>query len=98
MNTVKDNVKNPDTWTRGLFIIVFGIIFYALYFIIWLLVVFQFVIKVLTGSINANLLSFSDGLAKYAYQVLRYMTFQSEERPWPFAPYPDSTPTLPPQS
>jgi hypothetical protein len=92
MNTVQDHVKNPDTWMRGLFIVVFGVIFYALYLIIWLLVVFQFVMKVLTGSINANLLTFSDGLSRYAYQVLRYITFQSEDRPWPFASWPDGTP------
>lgn len=92
MNTVKENVKNPDTWLRGLFIVVFGVIFYALYLIIWLLVVFQFVLKVVTGSLNAQLLAFSDGLTRYAYQVLRYITFQSEDRPWPFAPWPDGTP------
>ncbi len=92
MNTVKENVKNPDTWLRGLFIVVFGVIFYALYLIIWLLVVFQFVLKVVTGSLNPQLLAFSDGLTRYAYQVLRYITFQSEDRPWPFAPWPDGTP------
>jgi hypothetical protein len=96
MSTVQENVKNPDTWLRGLFIVVFGIIFYALYLIIWLLVVFQFVVKVVTGNINTNLLGFSDSLTQYAYQVLRYMTFQSEERPWPFAPWPESTPSIPP--
>lgn len=96
MSTVQENVKNPDTWLRGLFIVVFGIIFYALYLIIWLLVVFQFVVKVVTGNINTNLLGFSDGLTQYAYQVLRYMTFQSEERPWPFAPWPESPPSIPP--
>lgn len=89
MTTVKENIKNVDTWLRGLFILVFGIIFYALYMIIWLLVVFQFVVKVVTGNINQNLMGFSDGLTRYAYQVLQYMTFQSEVRPWPFAPWPE---------
>ena len=40
--SVKEHAKNVDTWLRGLFILVFGVIFYFLYIIIWLLVIFQF--------------------------------------------------------
>jgi hypothetical protein len=90
MSTVQENVKNVDTWLRGLFIVIFGIIFYALVTIIWLLVIFQFVTAVVSGSPNANLKDFSESLSKYAYQVLRYMTFGTEERPWPFSPWPGS--------
>lgn len=91
MSTVQDNVKNVDTWLRGLFIVVFGIIFYVLVTVIWLLVIFQFVTAVVTGGPNANLKDFSDALTQYAYQVLRYMTFRTEERPWPFSPWPGSS-------
>ena len=85
---VKENIKNRDTWVRGLFIIVFGIIFYGLYLLIWVLVVFQFLTKVFTGALNQNLMDFSASLTRFAEQVLRYMTFQTEERPWPFSPWP----------
>ncbi|MBI1731238.1 MAG: DUF4389 domain-containing protein [Gammaproteobacteria bacterium] len=88
MSTVQENVKNVDTWLRGLFIVVFGIIFYVLVTIIWLLVIFQFITAVVSGGPNANLKDFSEALTKYAYQVLRYMTFGTEERPWPFSPWP----------
>ena len=89
MNTnVKENVKNVDVWIRGLFIIIFGVIFYFLYGIIWLLVVFQFITKVITGNLNENLSKFSSGLTSYAMQILHYITFQSEVRPFPFSPWP----------
>ncbi len=90
MNTnVKENVKNVDVWIRGLFIIIFGVIFYfLLYPIIWLLVIFQFLMKVITGNLNENLSNFSVGLTRYAFQILNYITFQSEERPFPFSPWP----------
>ena len=93
MSDVKTNVKNVDTWMRGLFIVVFAVIFYVLATIIWVLVIFQFITAVVTGGPNGNLKSFSDSLAQYAYQVLRYMTFQSEERPWPFSPWPGASPS-----
>lgn len=85
---IKENVRNVDTWMRGLFILIFGVIFYFLIGIIWLLVIFQFITKVITGGLNDQLAKFSTGLTQYALQVLNYVTFQSEERPFPFSPYP----------
>ena len=86
---VKENVKNIDVWIRGLFIIIFGVILYFLFMIIWLLVVFQFFTKVITGHLNRNLSDFSSGLTDYTFQILLYITFQSEERPFPFSPWPE---------
>ncbi len=87
--SVKEHAKNVDTWLRGLFIIIFGVIFYfALVPVIWLLVIFQFLFKVLTGNLNENLSDFSVSLTRFAFQILLYITFQSEERPFPFSPWP----------
>ena len=85
---IKDNAKNVDVWIRGLFILVFGVIFYFLYFLIWLMVIFQFIMKLVTSELNPQLLDFSDSLVKYVSQILLYMTFKSEERPFPFSPWP----------
>ena len=85
---VKENVKNVDTWLRGLFFLVFSVIFYFLISIIWLLVIFQFITKVVTGSLNTQLENFSSGLTQYALQILDYVTFQSDTRPFPFSPLP----------
>lgn len=85
---MKANVKNVDTWIRGLFIIIYGVIFYVLVGIIWLVVIFQFIMKVITANLNPNVMNFSGGLTRYAFQILQYVTFQSEERPWPFGPWP----------
>ncbi len=86
---IKDNVKNTDTWLRGFFILVFGVILYFLFGLIWLLVIFQFVTKVLTGELNSNLEKFSTKMTSYVMQILNYITFQSEERPFPFSPFPE---------
>ena len=86
--TVSEHAKNVDTWIRGLFIVVFAVIFYVTCTVLWVLVIFQFLMKVLTGNLNDNLMNFSGGLTSFASQILRYITFQSEERPWPFSPWP----------
>ena len=85
---IKENAKNVDTWIRGLFIVIFGIIFYFLYIIIGLIVIFQFLTKVITGGLNANLMQFSLSMNRYVEQILMYITFHSEERPFPFSPWP----------
>lgn len=87
---VKENASNVDTWIRGLFIIVFGVIFYVLYIVIWLLVILQFLTKVVSGGLNKNLSEVSCDLTNFASQILLYITFQSEERPFPFSPWPAS--------
>ena len=88
MADVKENVKNVDTWLRGLFILIFAVFFYFLCGIIWLLVLVQFIFKITTGSLNAQLEQFSGSLVQYALQILNYVTFRSEERPFPFSPWP----------
>ena len=90
VDKMKANVKNVDTWVRGLFIVIYGIIFYVLFWVIWLVVIFQFLMKVVMGSLNPNILNFSKGLTCCAFQILQYVTFQSDERPWPFGPWPSA--------
>jgi hypothetical protein len=85
---IKENAKNIDVWTRGLFILVFGVIFYFIFTLIWLVVIFQFLMKLITTDLNEQLLDFSDSLNKYVSQILSYITFKSEERPFPFSPWP----------
>lgn len=85
---IKENAKNVDVWTRGLFIIIFAVIFYFLFALIWLVVIFQFIMKLITNELNQQLLEFCDSLIQYVSQILLYITFKSEERPFPFSPWP----------
>lgn len=89
---IKENAKNIDVWTRGLFILIYAVIFYFLFGLIWLVVIFQFFIKLITGQLNRPLLDFSDSLNRYVSQILLYVTFKSEQRPFPFSPWPGGDP------
>ena len=86
---VKQNLRNVDSWLRGLFIVIFAVIFYFLVGIIWLLVIFQFLTTVITGKLNNQLENFSGVLTDYALQILDYVTYQSDLKPFPFSPLPD---------
>ena len=91
--TIKENVKNPSVWLRGLFILVFGVILYFAIILVWLVVVFQFVTTLLTGELNRQLADFSVGLQRYISLILGYITFQSDDKPFPFSPWAEQAAT-----
>jgi hypothetical protein len=49
----------------------------------------------LTRRANDNLLSFGRSLSVYIYQIARYVTFNQEERPFPFSPWPTDSANVP---
>jgi Domain of unknown function (DUF4389) len=80
---------NLDVLLRGIIMFVYGVILYfAIFTIIWLIAIFQFVMKLITTNLNEQLLDVSESLNKYVSQILLYITFKSEERPFPFSPWP----------
>ena len=87
--SIKDNVKNTDVWTRGLFILLFGAIYYVLFIVIVLVVLFQFFSRLLTTKSNEQLLNFSESLSVYVSQIVLYVTLKSDEKPFPFSQWPD---------
>jgi hypothetical protein len=85
---LKKNVKDKDTWLRFIYLVMFGIVFYLCSLLAFATSVFQFLAKLFSGSSFEGLSEFGDGLAAYLSQVIRYMTFASEDKPFPFAPLP----------
>jgi hypothetical protein len=52
----------------------------------------QFCQVLFTGEINVQLRAFGQSLATYAYQIVTYLTFNTEVRPFPFdAEWPEGT-------
>ena len=58
---------------------------YALSRVVVGVVVFlQFFWVLFTGETNKQLEQLGQSLATYTYQIIRYLTFNTEERPFPF--------------
>ena len=51
---------------------------------------FQFANKLITKQTNTRVLEFGQNLSLFIYQIWRFLTFNSESLPFPFAPWPDS--------
>jgi hypothetical protein len=85
---LKKNVKDKDTWLRFVYLVLFGIAFYLSASILLVVSLVQFLAKLFSGSSFAGLAELGDGLASYLAQVTRYLTFASDDKPFPFAPFP----------
>ena len=59
--------------------------------IILVVVIVQFISYLATGKTNQYLREFSKSMANYARETIRFLTFCSEEKPFPFRSWPDAS-------
>ena len=84
-----ENIKEPSIWVN-FFLKVFYLIF--LNFIIPFLgfvTLLQLLFSLGSKKPNDNLISFSKKISIYAYKIINFITYSSDERPWPFNAFPD---------
>jgi hypothetical protein len=93
---LKTNVTRRATWLRGLFMLLFAVIFNIAEFMLLAIVVFQFLDVLVTGTPMPRLVGFGESLGRFIYQIVRYLTFDTDDRPFPFADWPGAAPAAPP--
>jgi hypothetical protein len=54
-----------------------------------LIITFQFVNKLVTGDTNKQFRHLSRSIASYIYQVFQFMSFNSNDIPYPFSDWPE---------
>lgn len=89
---LKQRLTAGDTWMRGLYILIFAVIYSITDVLLTAVVVFQFLATLFTGETNARLRAFGLSIAAFIYQIVAFMTFNSDERPFPFSPWPAGAP------
>ena len=93
MTDRKTHLTNPATWIRLGFMLVFALLLMAGRLVISIIVVVQFALVLVTGSDNENLRNLGQGLGKWIYQAFMFLTFNSEEKPFPFDEWPGIDPS-----
>jgi hypothetical protein len=89
---LKAHLTAKDTWLRGFFLLVFGLLLFVARFVTTVVVIAQFLFVLFSGKVNENLRSFGASLSRYIYQCLRFVTFNTEEKAFPFGPWPEAEP------
>jgi len=85
---LKSNLTSSKHWLRLVFMLVFAAVLQLASLIMWVLVGAQFLFSLITGQDNSHLRQFGSSLSRYIFDVLRFLTYSSEEKPFPFADWP----------
>lgn len=87
------NLKSKAVWLRLFFMLVVLFLYSVSRVVVGAVIVLQFFWVLLSGRKNAQLAGLGQALATYTYQIVRYLTFVTDERPFPFdVPWPSSAP------
>lgn len=78
------NIKSRSTWLRLFFMLVMILLYGVSRIVVGAAVVIQFFFVLFTGRSNAGVRQLGQSLATYTYQIIRYLTFNTDERPFPF--------------
>lgn len=85
---IKQRLQTKEIWQRGLFILFFMFVYGFSNSLVIGILFFQYATLIVTGKVNEFLLDFSRNLSVYIHQIINFLTFNSEQRPFPFSAWP----------
>lgn len=85
---LKQHLKQQSTWMRGFYILIFAFIYSITKIVLAAVVLFQFLTTLFTGEKNERLLEFGNNLSTFIYQIVTYLTYNSDNKPFPFDEWP----------
>lgn len=98
--TIKQRLKDESYWLRLPFMLLFFFAWRLAELVLIGVIFVQVVYRLFKGEPQEQLLEFGSQLTRFGYQAFRYLTFNSETKPFPFTDWPtteaiDSNPYVP---
>ncbi|MFA5630678.1 MAG: DUF4389 domain-containing protein [Porticoccaceae bacterium] len=84
----QSNLTNPDLWIRLIYMILFWLFSWLARAAVGIIGIVQFVMVLLNSEASVRLRGWGDSIARWTEQVYRFLTFASEEKPYPFQDWP----------
>ncbi len=81
---LKEHLLNIKTWQRFALMLIFVLIYGIVELIVYAVAIFQFGVLLFTGALHENLKSFGSAISAYLYDIVKFLTFESEHLPFPF--------------
>ncbi|HJE70441.1 DUF4389 domain-containing protein [Pseudomonas sp. BaP3] len=73
---------------RLIWMLLFLFVWLGAQYVLAVVVLVQLVVRLIKGEANPGLTAFGAALGSYLAQIVRFGTFASEVKPWPFADWP----------
>jgi len=80
---IEKNLKSRATWTRLLFMVICCFLLSIAGFVGSFVIVLGFLWVLFTGEVNKQVRQVGQSLAAYVYEIIRYLTFNTDDRPFP---------------
>ncbi len=81
---LETNIRSKATWLRLLFMALYGVIISLTGMVGIVIVVFGFFWVLFTGEVNRELRQIGQSIGAYMYEIIRYLTFNTDDKPFPF--------------
>jgi len=92
MNTISQkSYKDKTVWLRGLYMLIFSFLLGIVKFVAFAVILFQFLSVLFSAETNKQLLTFGRSLSLYQYQIMMYLTYNSEQQPFPMGKWPEAS-------
>ncbi|MBI3480416.1 MAG: DUF4389 domain-containing protein [Nitrosomonadales bacterium] len=89
MNDTPDTPETPrNIWIRGLYMLLMALIYQVSGTVVGIVTVIQFLLALMNASPNRQLISFGRSLGRYLQQIVNFLTFATEQMPFPFHDWP----------
>jgi len=82
-NAIEQNLKSGATWLRFLFMVISCILASVAIMAGSVIVALGFFYVLFTGEVNQQIREAGQSVAKYIYNIALYLTFNTEEKPFP---------------
>ena len=84
-----ENIKQPSIWVNFFLKVIYLIFLNFIIPFLGFITLLQLLFSLGSKKPNDNLISFSKKISIYIYQIINFITYSSDERPWPFNAFPD---------
>ena len=81
---IEENIKSRSTWLRLLFMFAYYVIGTVATAVLSVVVILGFFWVLFTADKNSQLQQAGQAIAAYLYEIIRYLTFNTEDKPFPF--------------
>ena len=89
MEEVETNRREKPGLSRALYTLLYLIIGRFISMVLFVIAITQYIYSWLTGEPNEKILHFTEDLAQYTKQLVSYVGFNTDEKPWPVGEWPD---------
>jgi hypothetical protein len=86
---LRDRLLSAEHWLRFVFMVLFAVVACVAGYVVAVLIIIQFLFALVTGTSETRLTAFGGSLSTYSFQILQYLTYNSEEKPFPFKDWPE---------